>query len=324
MLIILRNLCAALGAVVIAGAAGLSDAAEYPNRDIRMIVPFGPGGNTDIMARIVSERLGKKLGVTVIVDNRGGAGGSKGTFVASKAKADGYTLLVVSGSHVINPSVRKLPYDTVKAFTGISLIAKMSNVLVAHPSIPVNSAKELIAYAKANPGKLNYGSAGTGTSSNLAMELFKLRAGIDIVHIPYKGNKRATADLLAGHVQLMMGAQPSAMPLIAAKKLKGLAVTSLAPSPVLPRVPSLNECCVPGYTIIQGFGVLTMVGVAKDRVNKLNQALVAVLKDPVVVEKLTSRGATPSPMTPDEYNKYINIEIASWAKIAKDAGIKRK
>lgn len=295
--------------------------AAYPNKPIRLIVPFSAGGNTDIFARTIAPIISEQWGQQVVVDNRGGAGGVIGTAIAAHATPDGYTLLFVSGSHVVNPSVRKnLPYDTIKDFQPISLVIVVPNLLVAYPSVPVRSIPELIKLAKARPGKLNYASSGTGTFAHLSFATFNSMAGVQIQHIPYKGNGPATVAILGGQVQFMMGAQPSAMPHVRAKRLIALGVTSTKRSPQLPEVPAISEF-LPGYEFTQGFGILAPAGTPQSIVNKLNKEIVAVLNMPEVRKSFLDKGATPTSNSPGEYAKYIRSEIKKLAKVAKDVGL---
>lgn len=301
---------------VVAPAAGPS----YPEKPVRLVVPFAAGGNTDIFARTIAARITEKWGQQVVVDNRGGAGGAIGTDIVARAAPDGYTLLMVSGSHVVNPSLyKKLPYDTVKDFTPISLVVDVPSLLVAHPSVRVKTVPELINLAKANPGKLNYGSSGTGTFAHLAFELFNSMAGVQIQHIPFKGNGPATTALLGGQVQFMMGAQPAAMPHVRANRLIPIGVTSAKRSPQLPDVPTISEF-LPGYEFNQGFGILAPARTPGAVVETLHKDIAEVLKITEVRQLFESQGATPVGNTPAEYAEYLRAEISKLAKIVKDSG----
>lgn len=295
--------------------------AQYPEEDIRLIVPFSPGGNTDLFARIVAEPLAERLDGTIYVDNRPGGGAVLGSELAANSDPDGYTLLFNSGSHTINESTRDLPYDTLEDFDPISRVVNVSNVLVAHPDVPADSGAELVEYAKENPGELNYGSAGVGTSSNLGFELFKREAGVDIVHIPYPGNADARADLISGALDVMMGAQPAAMGYIESGDLKPLAVTSAERSPVLPDVPTVDECCAPGFELSQNFGILVPAGTPEEIVAKLNEALVEVINSEEVHDRLVGLGATPAPTTPDEYRALIEENVERWATLVDEMNV---
>ncbi len=298
----------------------LSATSSYPERPIRLIVPFSAGGNTDIFARTIAPFIGEQWGQQIVVDNRGGAGGVVGTTIASEATPDGYTIIFVSGSHVVNPSVRKnLPYDAIKDFVPISLVVDVANLLVAHPSVPVKSIPEMIKLAKSRPGKLNYGSSGTGTFAHLSFASFNSMSGVQIQHIPYKGNGPATVALLGGQVQFMMGAQPAAMPHVRAKRLVPLGITSQKRSPLLPDVAAIAEF-LPGYEFTQGFGILAPAGTPQGIVETLNKKIVEVLNMPEVRKSLLNQGAVPTTNTPAEYAEDIRAEISKLAKVVKDSG----
>ncbi len=294
---------------------------KYPDRPIRLVVPFAAGGNTDIFARVIGAKITEKLGQQVVVDNRGGAGATIGTAMVARAAPDGYTLLMVSGSHVVNPHIYKsLPYDTLKDFSPITLVVDVPSLLVANPSVPVKTVSTLINLAKASPGKLNYASSGTGTFAHLAFELFNTLAGVKIQHIAYKGNGPATSDLLGGQVQFMMGAQPAAMPHIQANKLVPIGVTSAKRSPQLPNVPTISES-LPGYEFNQGFGMLAPAGTPRSVIDILNRAIVETLNSEEVRKIFSSQGAVPIGNSVTEYAKFITTEIEKMAKVVKDAGL---
>jgi len=296
--------------------------AKYPDRPIRLVVPFAAGGNTDIFARVIGVKITEKLGQQVVVDNRAGAGATIGTAVVARAAPDGYTLLMVSGSHVVNPHIYKsLPYDTLKDFSPITLVVDVPSLLVAHPSVPAKTVSELVNLAKASPGKLNYASSGTGTFAHLAFELFNNLAGVKIQHIAYKGNGPATTDLLGGQVQFMMGAQPAAMPHIQANKLVPVGVTSAKRSPQLPNVPTISES-LPGYEFNQGFGMLAPAGTPRPVVESLNKVIVEILNTEEVRKIFSGQGAVPVGNTTSEYAGFIKSEIEKMAKVVKDAGLK--
>lgn len=295
--------------------------AKYPDRPIRLVVPFAAGGNTDIFARVVGAKVTEKLGQQVVVDNRGGAGATIGTAMVARAAPDGYTLLMVSGSHVVNPHIYKsLPYDTLKDFSPITLVVDVPSLLVANPAVPAKTVSGMIGLAKASPGKLNYASSGTGTFAHLAFELFNNLAGVKIQHIAYKGNGPATTDLLGGQVQFMMGAQPAAMPHIQANKLVPLGVTSAKRSPQLPNVPTIAES-LPGYEFNQGFGMLAPAGTPRSVIEILNKVIVEILNSEEVRKIFSSQGAVPIGNSAPEYAKFINSEIEKMAKVVKDAGL---
>src|SRR3989339_319904 len=230
--------------------------AAYPDRPIRLIIPFPPGGNTDIIARAIGAELSKNLGVAVVIENRGGAGGMLGSEIVAKSPADGYTIIMVSASHVINPSMQKrIPYDTINDFAGISMVAAVPTVLVVHPSMQAKTLKELIAHAKANPGKLNYATAGKGTIGHLASELLKSMAEIKIEHVPYKGMGPAMSDLLGGYVQLLFSSMPAALPHIQSGTLRPIVMTGVKRSPAAPSTPTMAEAGLPGFEVATGFGM---------------------------------------------------------------------
>jgi tripartite-type tricarboxylate transporter receptor subunit TctC len=311
-------------AVVLMLVAAVSSAQTYPTKPIRLVVPFPPGGATDILARDVAQKLTEAWGQSVIVDNRPGAGGNIGSELVAKSAPDGYTLeMGTVGTHAINASLyAKMPYDHVKDFTPVILVAGVPNVLVVTPSLPVNSVAELIAYAKANPGKLNFASSGNGTSIHLSGELFKVMAGVQMTHIPYKGSAPALQDLIAGQVQLMFDNLPPSLPQIKAGKLRALAVTSLARAPALPDVPTLAESGLPGFEASSWFGILAPAGTPAPIVAKLNAEVAKWLATPEAKEKLLKQGANPAGGTPEDFAKHIAAETAKWAKVVKDSGAK--
>lgn len=297
--------------------------AAFPEKPIRMIVPFPAGGNADIVARSIGNELSKNLGVPVVIENRGGAGGVIGSEIVAKAPADGYTIVMVSASHVINPSMQKsLPYDTIKDFAGISLVAEVPTVLVVHPSVPAKSLKELIAYAKANPGKINFATAGNGTVGHLSAELLKSMAQIKMEHVAYKGNGPAMTDVLGGHVQMIFGSMPSALPHIKSGALRALVVTAPKRSAAAPDIPSTAEAGMPGFDVATGFGLFAPSKTPRAIINKLNAEVVKALKLPEVSNRLAGQGAEPVGSTPEEYDAFVKKEIAKWQKVCKEAGIK--
>ena len=294
----------------------------YPTRPIRLIVPFPPAGTTDILARAVAQKLSETWGQQVVVENHPGAGGNIGSDIVAKASPDGYTLLMGTvGTHAINPSLySKMPYDHVKDFVPVILVAGVPNVLVVNPSLPVKSVRELIDYAKANPGKLNFASSGNGTSIHLSGELFKTMTGVQMTHVPYKGSSPALTDLMGGQVQLMFDNLPSSLSFIKAGKLRALAVTSSERSATLPELPTLAESGLPGFEASSWFGVLAPAGTPKDIVDKINGAVAAWLATPEAKEKLLSQGALVAGGTPEAFTKHIAAETAKWAKVVKASG----
>lgn len=302
---------------------GAEAAYPEPGKTIRMIVPFPPGGNTDIVARAISNELSKNLGVPIVIDNRGGAGSTLGTALAAKAPADGYTILMVSGAHTINPSMfKKLPYDSIKDFAGITLVADLPVALVVHPSVPVKTLKELIAYAKANPGKLNYASSGPGSIGHLSGELLSSMADIKIQHVPYKGSGPAVIDVLGGYVQMLMTSAATVMPHIKSGKLRAIALASEKRSVGAPEIPTMIEAGLPGYIVSGGFGLLAPAATPREVIRKINAEAVKVVKMPEVRERLASEGADPVGNKPEEYDAYIRSDIEKWMKVVAKAGIK--
>jgi len=295
----------------------------YPNKPIRIVVPLAAAGTGDTLARAVGEAMAKELGQPVVIENKPGAGGLVGTQFVAAAAPDGYTLLAVSPSHVINATLyTKADYDPVKSFEPITLMAYTHQVLVANPATPFNTLKELIDYAKKNPGKLNYGSAGTGSATHLNMELFKSMAGVDIVHVPYKGSTQARQDVVAGQVQLAMDGLLPVLALVREKRLKALALTSGHRSASAPDIPTMSEAGVPGYVSDTWYGLLAPAGTPKDVLAKLEHAASAALKNPEVRDRLTKAGAEPAGSTAEEFRKVIEREKPIWAKVVKDSGAK--
>ncbi len=288
-----------------------------------MIVPLAAAGTGDTLARAVGEGMAKLLGRPVVVENRPGAGGLVGTELVAAAAPDGYTLLAASPSHVINPALHaKKTYDPLAGFEPITQLANTHQVLVAHPSAPVSTLRELIAYDKANPGKLNYGSAGTGSATHLNMELFQSLAGTRITHIPYKGSTQARTDVVAGQVQLAMDGLLPVLPLIKDGKLKPLALASTRRSKIAPGIPTMAEAGVPGYSSDTWYGLLAPAGTPKEIVARLNAAAVKVLADPAVHERLIKQGAEPVGGAPDEFRRLLEAQARLWAKVVKDSGAK--
>jgi tripartite-type tricarboxylate transporter receptor subunit TctC len=309
---------------VAAAGSALGQAPTYPTRPIRIVVPFPPGGATDILARDVAQKLTDAWGQAVIVDNRPGAGGNIGSELVAKAAPDGYTLeMGTVGTHAINASLyAKMPYDHVKDFAPVILVASVPNVLEVNPALPVNSVAELIAYAKANPGKLNFASSGNGTSIHLSGELFKVMAGVQMTHVPYKGSAPALQDLIAGQVQLMFDNLPPSLPQIKAGKLRALAVTSAARASALPDVPTVAEAGLPGFEASSWFGVLAPAGTPPAIVAKLNAEIARWLATPEAKEKLAKQGADAAGGSPEDFAKHIAAETAKWAKVVKESGAK--
>ncbi|HSF57914.1 MAG TPA: tripartite tricarboxylate transporter substrate binding protein [Candidatus Binatia bacterium] len=317
-----RFLSLAFSAALLFIAAGGALAQNYPTKPITMIVPFPPGGTTDILARTVGQKLTEAWGQQTVVDNRPGAGATLGAGLAAKASPDGYTVLMGAVHHTIAPGVyKKLPYDFQKDFAPITIVAEVPNVLVVNPSLPAKTVKELIAHAKANPGKLTYGSNGLGTAHHVIGENFKLQAGVDIVHVPYKGSGPAVTDLLGGQISMMFDTVTSALPHIKAGKLRPLAVTTAKRSTALPDVPTLAEAALPGFDIGSWFGVLAPVKTPKEITAKLNAEIVKILNMPDVKNRLLEIGAEPVGNTPEQMAARIKEETVKFAQIAKQANV---
>jgi len=296
-------------------------AQAYPTKAIRIIVPFPAGGTSDILSRAIGQKLTEQWKQPVIVDNRPGASANIGAELLVKSPPDGYTLLCASTIHTINPSLySKLSYDPVRDFTAITLIAATSQVLAVHPSVPVKTVKEFIAYAKKRPGELNYSSAGNGSQPHLTAEMFKARTGIDIVHVPYKGAPPAMSDLLAGHVALTFATSPSAVPHVKSGKLRALGVSTAKRIAALPDVPTIDEAGVPGFEASGANGLVGPAGMPPEVVAKLNAAVVRIVREPAMSKSLSEQGADPWTTTPSEYGAYLKSEVAKWAKAVKDSG----
>ncbi len=313
----------ALFASLFTAQADLSHAQNYPNKPVRFVVGFSPGGGSDILARLISEKLTQDWGRPVVVDNRSGAGGTTALLITARAAADGYTLQMISGSQITNATfITKLPLDIPKAFAPITQATSQPYLLVAHPSVPVTTVKDLIALAKAKPGQLNYASSGTGSSAHLGMELFKNLAGVDMVHIPYKGSGQALIDLLAGQVQVALTSAISGTPYIKNGKLTGLAVTSLHRSPVNPELPTVAESGVPGFSVDGWYGVVVPAGTPAPIVGKLHADIVKLLKSQAVIDHLARDGAVPVGSAPGQFAITIRAELEKWAKVIAKSGIK--
>ncbi len=314
------------GAVWAAAAAcALPAAAQpYPNRPIKLVVPFVPGGAVDMYARAVQPALSDKLGQPVVIENRAGASGILGTDAVAKAAPDGYTLLVGNiGTLALNAATyKKLPYDPTTDFTPVMKSAIVNFALAVHPGVPVRTVGELVAYAKANPGKLSYGSSGAGGSEQLAAEQFKMRTGIDLQHVPYKGTGAAISDLIAGHIQLIFTVQGSVLPHAKSGKLRVLAVGGAQRSPDVPELPTIAEAAnIPGYEAISWQGIAGPRGLPADVVERLNDALRQAHADPATRERLQAAGLTPTVSTPAEFGAYVKSEVGKWSKLAREIGI---
>jgi len=305
-------------------AAGTCAAQSYPAKPIRIVVPFPPGGIADLFARVIGQKFGETWGQPSVVENRPGAGGNIGAEIVAKSPPDGYTLVTGSiGTHAVNISLfSKLPYDPIRDFAPVSLIMEAEGLLVVHPSVPVRTVKELIALARARPGQLSYASAGHGTAAHLSGELFKSMAKVDMVHVPYKGNVPAITDLLAGQTSLLFATMPTVLPQVQAGRLRALAVTSSARSPAAPELPTIAEAALPGYSVTNWIGFFAPAGTPRDVVVKLNAEVVRIMQAPEIQKRLLNEGAKFTPWTPDEFTAFVKVEIAKWAKVVKDAGIR--
>ena len=295
---------------------------QYPAKPIKLIAPVAAGGGLDNIARTLAERMSKSLGQSIVVENIGGGGGSIASQAVAKAAPDGYTLLVAYvGTHGTNPAVRKLPYDAVKDFSPIGMIGATPNALVVNPELPVNNLKEFVEYAKKNPTKLSYGSAGPGTLTHLGMEQFKLAANFFMVHVPYRGIGPAYTDLLAGQTQAMFPTLFAAMPYLKSNRVRALAVTGPKRNPAAPNIPTFKELGYNGFEGQQWYGIVGPANLPDTIVNKLNNELNKALASPEFSEKMTSEAMTLMPMTPQQFGNYIKEDIARWAKVAKDRNI---
>ena len=309
--------------LLVALVAVTAQAQTYPSRPLRLVVPFPPGGSTDILARARSQKLGEGLAQPVVIDNRGGAGGTIGSEAAAKAAPDGYTIMMGHlGTLAVNVAIyKKLPYDPVKSFAPVALMAMVPSVLVVNPSLPVTSAAELIAYAKANPGKLAYGSAGNGSTSHLTTEYFKLATGTDILHVPYKGVGPMLTDLLSGQLSMGLSGAPAVMPHVNSGRLRALAVSSLTRLPSLPKIPTLDESGVNGFEANGWYGIVAPAGTAREIVLRLNAEIRRAIDTPELKARLDAEGAIPAAGTPEEFAAFVTSEIARWGAVVKKAGM---
>lgn len=316
---IARFACAALAAAA-AGAAFAQ--AGYPGKPVRLVVPSSAGGGTDIVARIIAPELSKRLGQQVVIDNRPGAGTMIGIEVAAKSPPDGYTLLMGLSTLAINSALyKKVPYDPQRDFAPITQAVSSASIIVVHPSVPVKTLKELIAFSRARPGQLNYASAGTGTYPHMTMELFLSMAKLKMMHIPYKGTGPAMIDMVAGQVATMAATILTGMPQIRAGRLRPLGITSAARSSIVPDIPTVAEAGLPGFESVQWYGMLAPAKTPRDIVNRLHAEATAVLKQPEIKARLAADGADLVASTPDEFTRYIQSELVKWAKVAREAGI---
>jgi len=314
---------ATLIALAAALAAAGAHAQNYPTRAVRIVVPYAAGGNTDFTARVIAARLAAVFGQQVVVENRPGGATNIGSDLVAKSAPDGYTLLMGGASNAINMSLyQKLPYDTLRDFAPVILCVKGANVLSVHPSLPAKNLKELIALAKAQPGRLNYASSGLGSSNMMAGELFKLMAGVNIVHVPYKGNAPALTDTIAGQVEMIFSGVPALIPQLESGRLRAIAIGSLKRFPALPQVPTLDESGLKGYEATTWFGLLAPARTPREIVARLNAEIAKILLGKEVSERFIAEGIDPSGDTPGEFAKFIGDEIAKYAKVVKAAHLK--
>ena len=296
---------------------------DYPNKAVRLVVGFSAGGSTDVVARLLAKELTQDLGQSFVVENRPGAGSNIATEAVIRSPNDGYTLFMMAVTNAINQTLYpNLKFDILKDFSPIALGAKVPNVLVINPKLPINTVQELIAYAKKNPGTLNFASSGTGTSIHMTGELFKVQTKLDIAHIPYKGSSPALTDLVGGQVQLMFDNMPSAWPLVQAGKLRALAVSSPKRSPVAPDLPTMDESGFPGFDVSSWFGLAAPLGTPKDIIDKLNASVNKALAKPDVQKVLHDLGAFTQPMSVAEFTQFVQTETATWGKVVKEAGVR--
>jgi len=315
----LRALCLA----TLLASAGTACAQPYPNRPVRIVVPFAPGGAVDIVARLVAQKMTEAYGQTVVVDNRGGAGGTIGTDVVAKAKPDGYTLLVASMGVAVNAALYpKLPYDTLKDLAPLTMLAEQPNILVVHPSLPVKSVRELVALAKARPGQVSYASGGIGSNSHLATVLFEQKAKIRLLHVPYKGLGPAMTDLVGGQVQLIVSNVSTALPFVRSGRLRLLAVTSKKRFALLPDTPTVEEAGVPGYDSSGWYGMWAPAGMSAELVALLNRDVTRILTSTAMRDQLAAQGLQAIPTPPEAFATELRQEIDKWARVVKASGVK--
>lgn len=313
-----------MSAALIPGAFRSAHAQQsYPSQNITFIVPFPPGGSTDILARLLGQRFQESMKATVVIENRPGAGGSTGSTVVARAAPDGYTIgMGHIGTLGVNPSLYpKLQYDPLKSFTHVGMLAKVHNILAVNPSLPVKDVKEFIAYAKANPGKLNYGSGGPGSAAHIATEAFSLETGTKFVHVPYRGTAPAVTDLLSGQIQFVITGAPALLAHVQSGKLRALGTASLTRLPSAKEIPTIAEAGVPGFEAAQWYGVVAPAGTPNAIVAKLNGEIREALKEKKILEALEKDGAEPWPMSPEEFKSHIAKEIPRWKRVVDSAKI---
>jgi tripartite-type tricarboxylate transporter receptor subunit TctC len=299
-------------------------AQDYPNRPVRVIVPFPPGGVNDTVGRMIATQLSERLGKQFVVENKTGAASIVGSEIAANAPKDGYTLLIVSIVNAVNPWLYKLPYDPKTAFAPVAFLAQAPTVVVVNPTLPVNSVKELLALAKSKPGEVQYASAGVGSFMHLGGELFKLTAGIDMLHVPFRGGGPAMVDLVAGNTKVGFATTITTSPFIKSGKLKGLGVGALKRSAVLPDLPTIDEAGVPGYEVANWIGMVAPAGTPQDVIDKLNKEIAAIQESPEGRKMLAARGAEAVKMSPAEFGAFMSKEMAKWERVVREGRIKRE
>jgi len=318
----MKKLVSGTALVLAALAAGTGFSQNYPSKPVHIIAPFAPGGGTDFIARLIAQKLTERLGAQVIVENKPGAGGNLGAEFAVKSPPDGYTLLLIAGSYTVNPSLYKLSFDSVNDITSIVQLSQGPFVVAVHPSVPVKSLQQLIDYARKSPDKLSYASAGAGSITHLASELFLDMAKIRIVHVPYKGTGPALNDTIAGNTQVIFGSVATTLAFIKSGRLRGLAVTTPQRIAAAPDLPTVAEAGVPGYEVVLWHGLVGPKGISAPIVQRLNQAANDALKGKDVADLLATDGVTPAGGTPDQFREVIRHDIARWSEVVKKANIK--
>jgi tripartite-type tricarboxylate transporter receptor subunit TctC len=318
----LNSLLCASVALLLAGLSAAAPAQNYPTKPVRLIVPFPPGGSNDIVGRLMAQELTERLGKQVVVDNRGGAGGVLGSEIAANSDPDGHTLLIISVAYAFNPALYKLRFDPEKAFVPVAMLGTGPNALTVSPKLPANSVKELIALAKAQPGKLNYASAGVGSFQHLGSELFRIMAGVNIVHVPFKGGGPAMADVMAGNTEICLGSLIQMIPHVDSKRLKLLGIGGAKRAKVYPNVPTIAEAGVPGYDSSNWWGLLAPAKTPPAVVDRLRVEVAKILATPEVQKKFEGQGAETVKITAEEFGKLIKVEMVKWGKVVKEAGIK--
>ncbi len=297
-------------------------AQTWPSKPIRLVVPFAPGGNTDIIARFIAPRMAQELGQQILIDNRGGASSTLGTNIAAKSPPDGYTIVMVSTAHVINPAVIKsLPYDSINDFAPVTLVADVPNALVVHPSLPVHNIRQLVALARSRPGELVYATPGRGTSTHLAMEMLISATSLKMIHVPYRGVGPATVDVVAGQAHMIFAAMPAFIEYVRSGRLRMIAQATVTRSPVAPEVPTMIEQGYKDFLVSSGFGMFAPAKTPRPIIDRLNAVVVKALQDPAVRTGLSSQGAIPVGNSPEEYDRYNRTEIEKWRKVAQSAGL---